>query len=170
MLYDGSGVITVGFDATAKEVSNGRIKFTVVPSTVLNNGVSINVLSTNPSNPIQNIRVILARDEYNYTTDLVSDNFMRFMAQFSTIRFMDLMQTNGSPVSEWNGKTLPNQDTQATPAGISIDLLTKLVMRTGRNAWINIPHLASDDYVTKFASYLNANLSNNKIIYVEYSN
>lgn len=30
--------------------------------------------------------------------------------------------------------------------------------------------MASDDYVTKLAQYLNANVSSNRIIYVEYSN
>ncbi len=83
---------------------------------------------------------------------------------------MDLLGTNGSPVTEWNQTTLPNQDSQAQPSGISIDLLTKIVNRSGRNAWINIPHLASDDYVTKLAKFLQANISSNKTIYVEYSN
>lgn len=72
---------------------------------------------------------------------------MRFLSQFSTIRFMDLLGTNGSPVVEWNQTTLPDSHTQASPSGISIDLLTKIINRSGRNAWINIPHLASDDYV-----------------------
>jgi hypothetical protein len=49
-------------------------------------------------------------------------------------------------------------------------LLAKIVKRSGRNAWINIPHLASDDYVTKLASFLKSNIPLNRIIYVEYSN
>jgi hypothetical protein len=92
---------------------------------------------------------------------------MRFLSQFSTIRFMDLMGTNGSPVSEWNQTTLPDADTQASPSGISIDLLTKIINRSGRNAWINIPHLASDDYVKKLANFLKANIaSTTRTIYV----
>lgn len=49
-------------------------------------------------------------------------------------------------------------------------MLTKIIQRTGRNLWINVPHLASDDYVQKLAQYLKDNLSSNKIVYVEYSN
>jgi hypothetical protein len=30
--------------------------------------------------------------------------------------------------------------------------------------------LASDDYVTKLAQYLKANISSNRLIYIEYSN
>jgi hypothetical protein len=95
---------------------------------------------------------------------------MTFIAQFSTIRFMDLLGTNGSPVSQWSQVTLPNQDTQAQPNGISMDLLSKIIKRTGRNAWVNVPHLATDDYVTQLANYLNTNIPQGRTIYVEYSN
>jgi hypothetical protein len=142
----------------------------VKPQLVRDNGVYVQLLKTNPSNPVQNIRVILERDEYNYAQDFHTENFMTFIQQFSTIRFMDLLSANGNPVVEWNDTTLPDQDTQAGQSGISIDLLTKIIKRSGRNAWINIPHQASDDYVTKLANYLQTNLPQNRIIYVEYSN
>jgi len=92
------------------------------------------------------------------------------MNQFSTIRYMDLLGTNGSPVTEWNQTTQPNQDTQALASGISIELIAKITKRTGRNIWFNIPHLASNDYVTKLANYFYANVSSNRKIYIEYSN
>lgn len=62
MLYDGFGVIQLGFDAVAYEFSQGRIRFRVNPTTVRDNGVYVQLLKTNPSNPVRNIRVILARD------------------------------------------------------------------------------------------------------------
>jgi hypothetical protein len=83
---------------------------------------------------------------------------------------MDLLGTNGSPVKEWNQTTSPDMDSQAQPSGISIELVAKITNITGRNIWFNVPHLASDDYVTKLATYLKANVSANRIIYVEYSN
>jgi hypothetical protein len=33
---------------------------------------------------------------------------------------MDLMHTNGNPISEWNQNTRPDMDTQAQPGGISM--------------------------------------------------
>jgi hypothetical protein len=95
---------------------------------------------------------------------------MTLISQFSTIRFMDLQQINGSPLSEWSQTIPENFHTQATPNGISMSLLTKIVKRSGRNAWINIPHLASNDFVSQFATYLKANVPSNRLIYVEYSN
>jgi len=66
LLYEGDGVMTLGFDATITEYSAGRIRFTVKPSTVRDNGVIVKLLLTNPANPVKNIRVVLARDEYNF--------------------------------------------------------------------------------------------------------
>jgi hypothetical protein len=95
---------------------------------------------------------------------------MTFINQFSTIRCMDLMSTNGNPVANWSQTTRYDQDTQAQTNGISIQLLAQLITRTGRNAWVNVPHLATNDYVTQFATYLFNNVPSNRIIYVEYSN
>jgi hypothetical protein len=59
LLYDGDGVIQLGFDATVTEYSAGRIKFIVTPSTVRENGVYVRLILTNPNRPVQNIRVVL---------------------------------------------------------------------------------------------------------------
>jgi hypothetical protein len=83
---------------------------------------------------------------------------------------MDLLSTNGNPISQWSQQISINSDTQASPTGISMELLARMVNVSGLNAWINIPHLASNDYITKFATYLYANISANSLIYVEYSN
>lgn len=50
--------------------------------------------------------------------------------------------------------TSPDADTLASPNGIPIEILAKIINRTGTNAWINIPHKASDDYIIKYAKYL----------------
>ncbi len=62
LLYDGEGIINLGFDAKPYQVSAGRIRFTVTPSTVRDNGVFINLITTNPANPVRNIRVVLSKD------------------------------------------------------------------------------------------------------------
>jgi hypothetical protein len=62
LLYSGDGTILLGFDATTTSVSPGRITFTVTPSTVRDNGVYVHLISTNPNKPVNNIRVVLARD------------------------------------------------------------------------------------------------------------
>jgi hypothetical protein len=62
LLYDGDGILSLGFDASVYENSAGRIRFKVTPSTVRDNGVIVKLLKTNPANPLRNVRVVLARD------------------------------------------------------------------------------------------------------------
>jgi hypothetical protein len=62
----------------AYEFSTGRIRFRVTPSTVRDNGVLVRLLQTNHANPVKNIRVVLARDEYNFEVDLLSANFKTY--------------------------------------------------------------------------------------------
>jgi hypothetical protein len=100
LLFDGLGLIDLGFDATILNYRPGRILFQVTPSTVLDNGIYVQILKTNPSNPINNIRVILESDEY-LQQEVITDSFRTFIQQFSTIRLMDLSQTNGNTAIEW---------------------------------------------------------------------
>lgn len=72
LIYDGNGLLDLGFDAKMTELSAGRIKFTVTPSTIRDNGVFVKIIETNPLNPVRNIRVILEGDEYNYSKDFLT--------------------------------------------------------------------------------------------------
>lgn len=169
LLFEGEGLIDIGFDATILNYRPGRILFKVVPTTVRDNGVYVQLLKTNPSNPIHNIRIILESDEY-LVQEVITDSFREFIKQFSTIRLMDLSSTNANPNINWSDNVSPVQDTQAGEKGVCPDLLVDLLKRTGRNGWINIPHLATDDYVTQYATLLFNKLSPHQLIYVEYSN
>jgi hypothetical protein len=40
----------------------------------------------------------------------------------------------------------------------------------GRNMWINVPYLASDDYILNMAQLINTTLRPDVKVYVEYSN
>jgi hypothetical protein len=55
-------MMDLGMDAKIIDYSPNRIRFNVTPSTVLNNGVYVTILKTNPLNPVKNIRVILSKD------------------------------------------------------------------------------------------------------------
>lgn len=59
LLYDGDGILDLGYDSSITEQSAGRIKFTVTPSTGTNNGIYLKLIETNPANPITNIRIFL---------------------------------------------------------------------------------------------------------------
>jgi hypothetical protein len=90
-------------------------------------------------------------------------------ADWGFIRFMDWGMTNGSPQQEWSDRRLPvhifqtgiiNAREPATgaggnrPTGVAFEYMVALCNATGRNMWINVPHLASDDFMTRLAKLI----------------
>lgn len=122
------------------------------------------------------------------------------------IRFMDWGATNASPVMDWADRRLPVHIFQngiindRSPAlddaiaegdretGVAYEHMVALCNATGRNLWINVPHLASAHFMTRLAKLIrfgsdgvnpydapNANpvhapLNASLKVYVEYSN
>jgi hypothetical protein len=83
---------------------------------------------------------------------------------------MDWMNTNSDYLPSWSQRTKPDQDTQARPGGVALEYLVRLSNELGAAAWINVHHLADDDYVRSLAEYLKAQLRPDVHIYVEHSN
>jgi len=119
-----------------------------------------------------------------------------FLSAFTGIRFMDYLATNGNHQALWTDRVTPGAVTQYQAKsgygwqgkGGSLEYLVALANETGKDVWINVPLLASDDYVTKLAQLLAygsdgtnpytapqaapvyAPLNSNLNAYIEYSN
>jgi hypothetical protein len=124
-------------------------------------------------------------------------------ADWAFIRFMDWGSTNASPQQEWTDRRRPahafrtgvlnrRSPGAGSPGdretGVPFELMVALCNLTGRHLWINVPHLATDDFVTKLAQLIrfgsdgrnpytatNANpqfapLRSDLKVFVEYSN
>jgi hypothetical protein len=88
------------------------------------------------------------------------------------IRFMDWGATNASPVMDWADRRRPAHIFQTgilnrrSPAlddqlaegnretGVSYEHMVALCNATGKDLWINIPHLATADFMTKLAKLI----------------
>lgn len=128
-----------------------------------------------------------------------TDQFLNALAPFSTIRFMDWTSTNGCGDSLWSDRTLMHHATQQPPKlpnrtyawqgrGSAWESVILICNAVNKDAFICVPHKATQDYITKLAQLfkygsdgvnpytspqsnpvyppLNANLK----LYVEYSN
>lgn len=82
---------------------------------------------------------------------------------------MDWTNTNSQKDVEWAGRTLPSWRTY-TGNGVAWEEVIKLANTLGKNVWINVPHLASNDYILQLATLFKSSLNPNLKIYVEYSN
>lgn len=88
---------------------------------------------------------------------------------YAFIRFMDWGATNASPQRDWNDRRRPAHAFKtgvlnpASPGGgaegnretgVSFEEMVLLANESGKDMWINVPHLASDDFIRKLAQLI----------------
>jgi hypothetical protein len=167
--YDGEG--TIEYFAAAKDAAASNLGRDVINVTSSSN-VFMNITATDPKrtgNYIRNIHVVPIAYESNYATEIFNPDFIKKIEPFKTLRFMDWMETNNSTQSTWDKRPTPMTST-FQGIGASVETMVALANKTHSNPWFTLPHLATDDYVTKFAQYVKATLDPALKIYVEYSN
>lgn len=179
LLYDGAGTISFqGPGVSLVSSAPGRQVYNVTAAPGLR---SVNITATTPGNHLRNIRLLPAVYETNYQENPWRPYILERWAKFKTIRFMDWMLTNYSTQVSWADRTHPEWYTYSTykyednmeiptRSGIPLELMIDLCNRLHADAWINVPHKASNSYVASMAALLRDNLNPDLKIYVEYSN
>ena len=66
---------------------------------------------------------------------------------------MDLMNTNGQEDTDWNNR-VKLSDRTFTINGMPWEHAILLANTAGKHMWINVPHLATDNYVASLAVLL----------------
>ena len=165
--YDGEGKIWYRFSAQKKETESipGRDVIAVTPS---KDGIGVALVTTNPDNPIRNIRVYLPGEEEG--TGIFRQQYLDFLEDYSTLRFMDWMHTNWSPGRVWEERAEPEDATYTTAYGVPVEVMCALANELDADPWFCIPHLADNDYVQKFATVVKNDLESGQRAYFEYTN
>ncbi len=171
LLYEGEGTIEFA-NWTANTVTSnepGRIEFTI--DAVNEDGIHIEIYSSENGNHIRNIRIVQDIYESNYQTQPYLPNFEELISTFKTLRFMDWAFTNNHPISNWTNRTSPNFHTQAIwEQGVAWEHLIDLANYFQKDIWINVPHLANENYSSQMATLFRNELNEDLTIYLEYSN
>ena len=152
------------------------------------NGLRIRFTST--MGGVKNLKLMRPIDDGSTTAHDFNETFDRNMksllSRFDVIRYMDFTETNSNPQVSWTHRTLPegNQrskmlfeyNNKQVPKGVAWEYVIMLSNETGTSPWINIPHLADDNYVSELAKLFKNGggvypaLNSNLDLYVEYSN
>ncbi len=140
----------------------------------------IEVSAINPENPPKNIRAYLPDPNDPETRSLNDSHFWHpdFLARMldidnSVIRTMGLTETNGSPEQDWQDRRQPEHifasgllnSRSPVPdglangkevkgdrrTGVAWEHLVHLANATGHDLWINVPHMATEDYIRNLA-------------------
>ncbi len=116
------------------------------------------------------------------TTQIFTNELLRALKPFKALRYMDWLDTNHQPgyygdaghhALEWKDRRTANYASQSESSkhyGVAWEYVVALANQTGKDAWINVPVAATDDYICQLAKYLKANLKPNITIYIEHSN
>lgn len=166
-LYEGKGTIQFGYRMKVVEESPGRIRVEVSGDV---DPLMLRITETDPADPIRNIRFILPGFEDTYRDQPFHPEFLKRWGKFKVLRFMDLQRTNGSEQTNWSDRATPIRQTQGNEAGVAIEYLIQLANTLDADPWFCMPHLATDDYVRRFAELVRTGLKPGLKVYVEYSN
>jgi hypothetical protein len=167
-LFKGKGTVEIWNAANWSLASPGRIEFRCKPAA--SGGPFLQLKTNDSTDNVRDIRIFRRDHEAAYLSSPWQAGFLSRWKNFPVARFMDWMSTNNSPVRRWTERTRPNSQTQAMASGVAPEHMIDYCNKTLTCPWFCIPHLADDDYVTKFAQLVRDSLDPQLKVYVEYSN
>jgi hypothetical protein len=171
VLYEGQGTLSYGSDAALVRRSPGRDIINVAPS---NHGIDLRIVATDPrhtGNYLRNIRVVTAVNEAAAKAgQIFNPAFLKLIQNFRALRFMDWLQTNGSTLSSWTDRPVPTYAFFGTSKGVPIEIAVQLANAVSADAWMNVPVMADDNYISQMATLVQSQLGRSQKIYVELSN
>lgn len=173
VLYDGEGKIEYKFAAKKIDSESKPGRDVIEVDATKDDGVLLTLTSTDPNktgNYIRNIRVIKAEDEPRYQKgELFNPRFIKKIQKFRALRFMDWQATNNSQQKNWQDRPQLDHATY-TQKGVPIEVMIALSNQLQSEPWFNMPHQATDEYITEFSKLVKQKLDPNLKVYVEFSN
>lgn len=143
--------------------------------------LSLNFLQTNGGvRDVKMMKPILPNSTQSYTFDkLFTNEIKTVMSKASCIRFLGMNVTNGDTLTvDWNQRvpddyywpSLNKNGYGWEGRGASWETMIKYCNEMNIDGWINVPVLASDDYVMQLATLWKNGLNPGLKLYIEYSN
>ena len=190
--WDGTGTVAFGLDAVtiaSGRTSTGRnyADLRVTPS---DNGIYLRIDATSPTDPVRDFNVWMPdwqgqrfagqRWQPGDSFSPFHPLFLQRLDPFHTIRFMGMQETNSSSIRSWadrrdaldirQGSGAGGTPSEPIVNGMSVEYMVQLANDLNANPWFNMPHMADDDFVRNFATYVRDHLKPGLTAYVEWSN
>ena len=120
--YVGTGTVSV--DGIGKLIStptlgaDGRYHADVLVQGIGTNYLGLRIQNIDQSDYVHDLRMIIPGYSAD-TTQVFNNAFLNRIQPFSTLRFMDWLETNGSTVVNWSDRTTPQDFLATGPTGVS---------------------------------------------------
>ena len=168
LIFEGDGTIEIDLDAIGTFEGGGTHAFEVTTPT--DEGLLLTILRSNVADPVRGIHVILPGHANTWESQPFNPDFLAAMEPFSALRFMDWGEVTQSPLENWDERPLLTDARQASARGVAYEWMVRLSNELDTDPWLNIPHLASDDYIRQAARLWHDQLEPDRQLYLEYSN
>jgi hypothetical protein len=173
LAWDGEGTMSVIWTVKVSSTEPNRILFEVERPASEKTSICIKILSTNPANPVRNVRLMPAIQQAAFAkgepANPFREEFIKRWSQFGSFRYMDWGATNNSELTAWGDRPKISDQTQGK-RGVAVEYQITHANLTQTHPWFCVPHLASDDYVRQLATLIRDTLKPNLIARIEYSN
>lgn len=173
LTWEGEGVVTAMWVDKVATTGPNRVTFELKGPIQESADLHLKVSRTNPSKPVRNIRVLPLSLEAAFAkgepANPFRDEFTKRWTAFEAFRYMDWGSTNNLGVSSWSDRSKINDQTQGKN-GVAVEYQIAHANITQTHPWFCIPHLATDDYVRRFATLVRDSLKPNLVARIEYSN
>jgi hypothetical protein len=172
--YTGSGTLSftggsqiVGPVTTTNGVTTGTIQVNIGPNAY----IQMQATGIDPSNPMDNFHLMMPGYGNGTTPEpMFTPDFLRALQPFSDIRFLNWTVTNNSTLANWSDRVQPNAFLSNGPGGVPYEDMIELCNEAQKDMWINIPALATPQFVQSLAQLIDSQLDPNLNVYFEYSN
>jgi hypothetical protein len=184
--WDGTGTIWWGGDVqvTQTGLTPDGHHFALLNATPSDNGILMAIAAMRATDPIHDIHVWMPDYQGQSFVGQVwhpgadfspfHPLFLERLKPFDTLRFMQDAEIITSEIQYWSDRRPWNYATQMTGTGfqngIAAEYIIELANELHENVWINIPHMADDDYVANYAALVHATLQPGLQVYLEWSN
>jgi hypothetical protein len=162
IFYEGTGTF-----GAAAVLENGKYYVTLNGS---GENTWIDICTSSASDHVRKIRILPASYADPTAAPKFLPAFLDGLRPFHAIRFMDWTKTNNSTQVEWSDRVTPDGVTQGGDRGICWEYAIDLCNELDADAWVCVPHKASDAYITAMATLWRDRLESGRKVYLEYSN
>jgi hypothetical protein len=115
----------------------------------------LNINQSSGTNYLHNIEIVTpSYATTNLTNNPFNPAYLNTLNGFNTLRMMDWGAINNSTFSQWSNRTLPTTYTQSQANGVSLEYMIMICNLLGENLWLNIPHMAGQNYVQNAANLI----------------
>ena len=133
------------------------------------NLVAIELTQIDAANPLKLVACVRTDHIARYAAgEIFRPAWLDQVRGFPLFRFMDWQATNNSTQRVWADRM--RASSYSYVPGAPVEVMVALCNLVGAAPWFCYPHLATDDYITRFAQYVRTNLRADLTAHYEFSN